>query len=682
MVPLGILTAVVGAIRCGGPRWLKAIVGRAKESRAMVEVELMSSTSTDVCELWNGHNLVRTIGKPSIMQLFYMKDLRSARFRGIYLLEEMSCGGGLLAFPDLPNTNPSSVYLRMPGASEIELDKLEEEEEERGPLLDSTNSMGDLEVNDEDRLLLNSTEFPPNISLNAHGSRISSSEMWYWAFFGMFLQSSLLVFAGVSSLYEGWGKTFYRGDTLRRVPRWAVILNTLGTVFLIAGMIGCCYLIDKSSKEEKWTFHQNTKPSIVWLQKGGAVGDQHFSSYAIFARPSIPSSIFKKFFTRAFVPESNLQFITSHRDLHIDNPPPGFSLLVVIVTCMSLSGFIIQFVALRNLHWSYPVTQLGCTILMTGVRAWVRRFLFSEPEAKEIEMGYELDFLAREIGGCGPWSADWVFAKDGEDTLDKSAQVAANVEHQFIVDRVFRTRKRLGALSPWESHTRSTTLSLCKAIEDIMKALHESDHITLKDTPDSNEFTWKIRIRSGTSQKLDDPVAEISLHLKRFRPVDNSLAPWGNWMVDQDALEALLSLLLEHKVIRSKTPLIYSKNSSRSLCFNSQNAWERQIFKWWIDHRGLQIGGWPDPDTLEPLENMWIVCTDLSTLCAQEVFASFFSEVSKQLIERIDGPVKLRLAEKSGLHAFGLRCDVLASLANIVKDSGLGTEAEAFLGIL
>lgn len=32
IAPLGVITAVVGAIRVGGPSWLKAIIGRARES--------------------------------------------------------------------------------------------------------------------------------------------------------------------------------------------------------------------------------------------------------------------------------------------------------------------------------------------------------------------------------------------------------------------------------------------------------------------------------------------------------------------------------------------------------------------------------------------------------------------------------------------------------------------------
>ncbi|EAQ92038.1 hypothetical protein CHGG_00273 [Chaetomium globosum CBS 148.51] len=72
MVPLGIMTAVVGAIRVGGPTWLKALIGRAWESRAIVESELMSSTSHEVSELWNGQQIVRIMGEGEIREFIIL----------------------------------------------------------------------------------------------------------------------------------------------------------------------------------------------------------------------------------------------------------------------------------------------------------------------------------------------------------------------------------------------------------------------------------------------------------------------------------------------------------------------------------------------------------------------------------------------------------------------------------
>lgn len=66
MVPLGIITIISGAIRVAGPPWSRAVIGRARESQALAEVELMSSVSHEVCEMFNGRSIIRAIGKPEM----------------------------------------------------------------------------------------------------------------------------------------------------------------------------------------------------------------------------------------------------------------------------------------------------------------------------------------------------------------------------------------------------------------------------------------------------------------------------------------------------------------------------------------------------------------------------------------------------------------------------------------
>ena len=88
MAPLGVITAIVGAIRVAGPRSLKSVIGRAREHKATAEVELMSSTSHDVCELWNGQAVVRMMGSPDVLDLIYIERLRHTESCGLYTLEE------------------------------------------------------------------------------------------------------------------------------------------------------------------------------------------------------------------------------------------------------------------------------------------------------------------------------------------------------------------------------------------------------------------------------------------------------------------------------------------------------------------------------------------------------------------------------------------------------------------
>ncbi|KAL6362516.1 hypothetical protein LRP88_03799 [Fusarium phalaenopsidis] len=72
MAPLGIITIIVSAIRVSGPPNLKAIIGRARESRAVAEAELMSSTSGEVCELWSGQEIVRVMGQGPIREFIIL----------------------------------------------------------------------------------------------------------------------------------------------------------------------------------------------------------------------------------------------------------------------------------------------------------------------------------------------------------------------------------------------------------------------------------------------------------------------------------------------------------------------------------------------------------------------------------------------------------------------------------
>ncbi|KAF5578241.1 hypothetical protein FPCIR_11643 [Fusarium pseudocircinatum] len=74
MVPLGILTAITAAIRVQGSPVVRAFIGRARENRALAEIELMSSTSGEVCELFNGNSIVRAMGKPGITEFLIFPE--------------------------------------------------------------------------------------------------------------------------------------------------------------------------------------------------------------------------------------------------------------------------------------------------------------------------------------------------------------------------------------------------------------------------------------------------------------------------------------------------------------------------------------------------------------------------------------------------------------------------------
>jgi hypothetical protein len=72
MAPLGIITIIIAAIRVGGPSWFRSIIGRAREARADVEAELMSSTSAEVCELWDGQQVARVVADGPVCEFIIL----------------------------------------------------------------------------------------------------------------------------------------------------------------------------------------------------------------------------------------------------------------------------------------------------------------------------------------------------------------------------------------------------------------------------------------------------------------------------------------------------------------------------------------------------------------------------------------------------------------------------------
>ncbi|KAJ4366109.1 hypothetical protein N0V83_007744 [Neocucurbitaria cava] len=168
--PLGIMTILVSTIRVSGNKRLKALLGRARESRMTAEAELLSSTSDEVCEMWNGHEIIRTFGAPESTHLV------------------VSCEGGP---PSLRNVREA-------------IDKGYLVDDDRRPLRDLDDALD---------------HGAPNLTLNAPGSEISNIEVWLWVSLGTTLQIATLVAPEImmrnnkGSLYS-YGYICYVGGTV------------------------------------------------------------------------------------------------------------------------------------------------------------------------------------------------------------------------------------------------------------------------------------------------------------------------------------------------------------------------------------------------------------------------------------------------------------------------------------
>ncbi|KAH6887638.1 hypothetical protein B0T10DRAFT_549622 [Thelonectria olida] len=87
--PLGILTAIVSCIRVCGGSFLRSLVGRAREPHGMPEIEVCSSTSENVCELWSNGGICRVFGRPKLLEFIYRAPTDPSEYYARYVT-----GGG------------------------------------------------------------------------------------------------------------------------------------------------------------------------------------------------------------------------------------------------------------------------------------------------------------------------------------------------------------------------------------------------------------------------------------------------------------------------------------------------------------------------------------------------------------------------------------------------------------
>ncbi|KAH8885873.1 hypothetical protein GQ53DRAFT_628821, partial [Thozetella sp. PMI_491] len=327
--PLGVITAIVCAIRVGGPHWLKAFIGRGREPKSEVEKELMSSTSAEVCEMWNGNSLVRVVGQSRVVGLALVFDEDGRRLK-----RHRSKDGA-------DNSSESLVTT---------------------PLLGSS----------------------PNISLNYQVSH-NVTELAWFALLSILLQGVVLAIDGLLTYY--WAYT----NNGQAVSSAAFPLLVIGTGLLTIGLYLCSFIIQDGTRETRLRLRSENdgrEVRLFWLQQRGRVGDQHFGSYAIFAadgRRDIILSEREDYF-------EGTDNTTNREPLTIRSFT--IALLTVVASFLSIVGYVVQFIAFRQMHWFAAVLQLILCLVMTGIRAWVRRYFAEQPRTEALPENHELDWLA------------------------------------------------------------------------------------------------------------------------------------------------------------------------------------------------------------------------------------------------------------------------------------------------
>ncbi|KFA51966.1 hypothetical protein S40293_09492 [Stachybotrys chartarum IBT 40293] len=362
MGPVGILSAIVSTIRvCGSPS-LRAFIGRSQEGDGIVEVELCTSTSRDVCELFNKGGITRVLGQPKILELIYISPRphtgQGANEKELYLfrkcLEKLKKGENYAGWKE-------KTRRKWPFASDSK----------PSPLAPR-----------------------PNLSLNVG---IRKQDDWVFsvvAIVGFFLQVGVVLLAGVGVWILGWNDDEEGTPASRDYPP---VMFITGTILMCAGMCCCAALIGETTDERRFERNKNDsrESDLYWLQPGKQeVGGQSFDAFAYTTRTTGKDE--------SQANDDLLCWTSSTKNFKDFGTQTIFSVLAVLV------GYIMHFIGLRGLRAWVSLAQFGITLVMSLLRGLLRmqrlgrdanRILRSDNAGKKLDQvtGHELDWLAFEV---------------------------------------------------------------------------------------------------------------------------------------------------------------------------------------------------------------------------------------------------------------------------------------------
>ncbi|KAH4204597.1 hypothetical protein HBI25_219440 [Parastagonospora nodorum] len=646
MVPLGIITSITGAIRVQGPRIIKSFIGRGRENRALAEFELMSSTSKEVCEVFNGKSVVRVMGKPTIAQILIFPleyDTLRKRYEkaDLQMLTPDTSYGLSKEAATITNNKPINTdnstddlscgihTLQTAASPEGSRDKLMELRKYQSlsfqimrslvaRILGKKNTMDEDEL-DRDKIF--ESLGPPNLQLGLSTDQFGTGffkkrhEIFIAAVAAVLLQASLIAVATI---------TVYHERTRRAIsfePKsYGYSCYITGSILLSIGVGVCSLAVERNTVEYDWRLLvQNNaeeesvprrtpategnanidhSPRLLWLQQSQEVNDQSFGGYTILAGPKyhvITSSRIEDMKPMRGSTDASGQRRRSrdrygkhinadsyhtkpaNRRSHMDLRK--WEILAVCGAVTAAAGFIVQFIGLRGLTYPCSIAQLVAILLMTLVRALVRRRLGREPYHCHAIPRFELENLATRIVQCKAFREFRMGSKDQTPFLndqkpeeilrwrvktpeargdhphlsntlqDLKHRHASRDRHQFFQrahnlsnmeessalfpieetssQQLIRVRERLGDLCKWPTEALESARSLVYSVEAFMKEFPPTTRF--------DSLEWVIETiglpNACGIQRLDHVVI----------PVQRT--PHSNrWQVDIGTVEAILSL--------------------------------------------------------------------------------------------------------------------------------------------
>lgn len=505
MVPIGIITGIVSAIRMKGPSWLRAVIGRSSESKTIAALELTSATSTDICELWDGQSVVRVQGSPEFVAIVHKKKIAPPVIEQTLPEHSATPPGEDARLLDSP---PQSDIISISSWDEANRTRLSFYGRSVVSVTGSTTGV-QAAVGDEfgetwmleriPRPPSRKTSIPPNLTLNMSG-RPSNDLRRMSSVIAILAQLSVVFIAIFQSKFSAVPP-----------PGYMVTLYCLGTVSVNLGMFICAEAVRSVTDDEQWSLAERDA-NLVWIQKSQRIGDKYFPPYVI-----------PCFQRRLYISSIN----ANETKLLQGN--------VLVASILSVLGFIWQFVTLRASHWAIAVSQLGGMAAITLLRVITRIPFSRKVPTVRLPSDFELEGSTKYL----------VPYKNFEVFFDRSSDSTAghfNTEADY--DAVLDTRIKLGRIAR-DAGWSTTQTNLLKTLNHWMNKVANT---VWGFSEVDDEFKEARRLYLPVSISYDISQNDDGSDIRKdkqwtFKLRRHRLGPaWSAWILDELDLEAILGL--------------------------------------------------------------------------------------------------------------------------------------------
>ena len=422
---------------------------RARESRTSAEVEVLSSTSNEVCELWSGNEVVRLAGQPPIKEVIRCLDVARLPFGAFECLRVQE-------WMDLATAHDLGKYDVGPPGQLV------------------TRGSPTLAQSEGDAVVPVPTEHPPwktdfdqcapNLTLNIGRAVISKKERWIWSVVATFLQLGVWTVWAITACFLKIGRAH------QAPPAYGFPCAISGSIVLFVSVFICGHITEDLTDEldgEPTANKENYR--VMRIQRSSTTGSQRFGAYLIhnndgdttismsrrsnvkrsLPQPLAVNSVDNSARERNTSKEVSDERIMWYNKNRIFTLAAAYESLTVIGTTFGCLAFVLQFIGLRTLHWAASISQLGATLIMMVIRAQLRRSLLREPRCDPLVPGHEMSdsafVLSRDKG------SDYreLESLSGQNPVRRNSR--ADEEESLDIPDTARARVNISVANPTDS---------------------------------------------------------------------------------------------------------------------------------------------------------------------------------------------------------------------------------------